>query len=182
MSLVSSGPAHRNIGQIPSGEFGMIKSGIVASLAYSLKDDEGTILDSADAQDPFTYLHGHGNIIPGLERALEGLKIGDRRKLSVTPEDGYGDVDETLRVVVEKSQLGAETAIKKGMRFGAQSEDGEEVVYTVVDVKGDEIFLDGNHPLAGVTLHFEVEVLKMREATSEELSHGHVHGPGGHHH
>jgi FKBP-type peptidyl-prolyl cis-trans isomerase SlyD len=160
----------------------MIKNGTVASLAYQLKDDSGRTLDSADAKDPFTYLHGHGNIIPGLEKALEGMKSGDKRKISVAPNEGYGDVDENLRIIVQKTQLGDVQDLQRGMRFGAQSDDGNELVYTVTDIKGDQIFLDGNHPLAGMTLHFEVEVLNTRAATAEELSHGHVHGPGGHHH
>lgn len=160
----------------------MIKNGTVASLAYSLKDDAGKILDSADSKDPFTYLHGHGNIISGLENALEGLKSGDKRKVTVGPKDGYGEIDENLRIIVQKSQLGDIPDLEKGMRFGAQQEDGEELVYTVSDIKGEVIHLDGNHPLAGVTLHFDVEVLSIRAATSEELAHGHVHGPGGHHH
>jgi len=159
-----------------------IKSGKVVDLAYQLTNSKGDVLDEADKNDPFTYLHGAQQIVPGLETALEGSKVGDKKKVSVQPEDGYGDVNPDLKLVVNRTQFPANAKIEQGMQFETHTPDGQGIIFTVEAVNGDKVHIDGNHPLAGQTLHFDVEVLKIRDATEEELSHGHVHGDGGHHH
>ena len=148
---------------------------------YTLTNDEGDLLDSSKDQDPLAYLHGFGNIIPGLEKALTGRSIGDTFKIEIAPEDGYGVRDNEMVQSVPRSAFEGVDDIEPGMQFQAQSPDGLQLV-TVIDIDGDEVILDGNHPMAGITLHFDVEVTDIREATREELEHGHVHGAGGHHH
>jgi FKBP-type peptidyl-prolyl cis-trans isomerase SlyD len=156
-----------------------ISTNHVVSIHYTLTNDAGEILDSSTGNDPLAYIHG--NIIPGLESALTGRALGDKFKVSIAPEDGYGLRDNEMMQNVPKSAFQGVDEILPGMQFQAQSPQGMTLV-TVVDVDGDEVILDGNHPMAGMTLHFEVEVADIRDATSEELEHGHVHGPGGHHH
>ena len=153
----------------------------VVMIHYTLTNDEGDLLDSSKDQDPLAYLHGFGNIIPGLEKALTGRSIGDTFKIEIAPEDGYGVRDNEMVQSVPRSAFEGVDDIEPGMQFQAQSPDGIQLV-TVIDIDGDEVILDGNHPMAGITLHFDVEVNDIREATREELEHGHVHGAGGHHH
>jgi FKBP-type peptidyl-prolyl cis-trans isomerase SlyD len=159
-----------------------IKNGSVVNLAYTLKNSEGDVLDQATGNDPFTYLHGAQQIVPGLETALSGLKQGDKKAVKVQPKDGYGEVDPSLKLTVNRTQFPAGMDIKPGMQFETQTQDGHGILFTVEGVAGEKVSIDGNHPLAGQTLHFEVEVLGIREATAEEKAHGHVHGAGGHHH
>lgn len=153
----------------------------VVSIHYKLTNDEGSILDSSEGQEPLAYLHGLGNIIPGLENALTGRAVGDKFTVTIPPADGYGERDNEMVQSVPKSAFQGVDQIEPGMQFQAQSPDGMQLV-TVIDVDGDEVILDGNHPMAGITLTFDVEVTEIRDATAEELDHGHVHGPGGHHH
>ena len=153
----------------------------VVLIHYTLTNDKGETLDSSAGGDPLAYLHGQGNIISGLERALEGRKAGDKLNVRVEPVDGYGVRDDALVQQVPRRQFGG-TNVSPGMQFHAQSPGGHQRVVTVTHIKGDMVTVDGNHPLAGEVLHFEVEVADVREATQEELEHGHVHGPGGHHH
>ena len=153
----------------------------VVSIHYKLTNDAGDILDSSEGQEPLAYLHGLGNIIPGLENALSGRALGDKFSVTVAPADGYGERDNEMVQSVPKSAFQGVDQILPGMQFQAQSPDGMQLV-TVVEVDGDEVILDGNHPMAGITLTFDVEVTEIRDATTEELEHGHVHGPGGHHH
>lgn len=160
----------------------MIKKDTVVSLSYILKNAMGEELDEAGADEPFAYLHGSGQIVPGLENRLEGMKIGDRQDITVAPEEGYGVMMPALVLDVERSNFPPGADIKPGMQFMAEGEGGREITFTVKGVAGDQITIDGNHPLAGETLHFSVEVLGVRDATKEELTHGHVHGEGGHHH
>lgn len=159
----------------------MIKEGQVVELSYVLKNGKGEELDRADAKQPLSYLHGYGQIIPGLEEALEGLKAGDKKSVTVEPKEAYGELNPDLRMKIEKSHFPAGAKIEPGMQFVAEMDQGH-IPFTVHKIENDHVFVDGNHPLAGETLHFEVEVLSMREATKEELEHGHAHGPGGHHH
>ena len=156
-----------------------IASNKAVTIHYTLKDDEGNVLDSSDGREPLTYLHGGGNIVPGLEAALEGKVEGDAIQATLTPEQAYGQRDEAnvRNIPVRKLQDGKP---KVGMRYRVQTPDGYEVAL-VTAVRGDYATVDGNHPLAGKTLHFDVKVVGVREATAEELEHGHVHGPGGHH-
>jgi FKBP-type peptidyl-prolyl cis-trans isomerase SlyD len=153
----------------------------VVTLAYTLKDDDDRIIDQSD-DGSFCYLHGASNIIPGLENALTGKAAGDELSVSVPPELGYGvhDVEKTQAVPRDMFPAGEE--IEAGMQFHAQGPDGQQLVVTVVKVEDERITVDGNHPLAGVRLNFDVKVLEVRAATREEIAHGHVHGPGGHHH
>jgi FKBP-type peptidyl-prolyl cis-trans isomerase SlyD len=152
----------------------------VVSIHYTLRDNEGHILDSSDGGAPLTYIQGIGNLIPGMEEGLEGRKVGEKLDIKVSPEKGYGVRNEGLIQQVPKSAFGGQE-VKTGMQFQAQSNEGAQVV-TVTEVGTDSVTIDGNHPLAGVELSFAVEVIDIRPATTEELDHGHVHGPGGHHH
>ena len=153
----------------------------VVIIHYTLKDDSGTVLDSSAGADPLAYIQGHGNLISGLEKALEGKTGGDRMAVSIAPADGYGVRDEALIQRVPRRSLQGAGEIRKGMQFQARTPDGMRM-FTVTGIVGDMVTLDGNHPLADKTLHFDVEIVEVREASAEELEHGHVHGPGGHHH
>lgn len=153
----------------------------VVSIHYTLKDDTGEIIDSSANGEPLSYLHGHGNLIPGLERELTGRKAGDRLLLKIAPSDGYGEYDRELVQNVPRRSLKGIANVKVGLRLQAQTPQGTRAV-TVTRLAGDMVTLDGNHPLAGKNLNFEVEVAAVRAATAEELAHGHVHGAGGHHH
>jgi FKBP-type peptidyl-prolyl cis-trans isomerase SlyD len=153
----------------------------VVLIHYTLTNDQGEVLDSSSGGEPLAYLHGSGNIIPGLEKALEGKQAGDKLVVKVAPADGYGERNDALIQQVPKRAFQGVAQIQPGMSFTAQSSQGPMQV-TVTAVAGDMVTVDGNHPLAGETLNFDVEVAEVRKATLEELSHGHVHGPGGHHH
>ncbi|MGH8481987.1 MAG: FKBP-type peptidyl-prolyl cis-trans isomerase [Nevskiaceae bacterium] len=153
----------------------------VAYIHYTLKDDAGAVIDSSAGGEPLAYLHGAGNIVPGLEKALEGKQTGEKLSVKVEPTAGYGVRDESLVQQVPRRSFQGVRDLQAGMRFHAQTERGP-IAVTVTQVQGDMITVDGNHALAGVTLNFEVEVTRVRDATPEELMHGHVHGPGGHHH
>ena len=158
-----------------------IAANCVAYIHYTLKDDSGSVIDTSEGGEPLAYLHGAGNIVPGLEKALEGKQAGAKVSVKVPPGEGYGVRDEALVQQVPKRSFQGVRELKPGMRFHAQTQQGP-VAITVIKVMGDMITVDGNHALAGVTLNFDVEVTKVRDATPEELIHGHVHGPGGHHH
>lgn len=158
----------------------VIQDGKVVYLKYLLKDSEGEVLDEADEKDPMIYLHGAEQIVPGLEDALEGLKVGDSKQVSVDPEDGYGVHDPKLKMAVDRSQFPEDVIPEEGMQFEVETDDGEDVIFTVTGVQGDKVHVDGNHPLAGEVLHFDVKVVNIREATQEEKDHGHAHD--GHHH
>ncbi len=153
----------------------------VVTIHYTLKDDSGAVLDSSSGGEPLAYIQGHGNLVAGLEKALEGKPDGTTLAVVVPAAEGYGTRDEALIQRVPKRALQGAGDIKKGMQFQARTDDGMRV-FTVMALVGDMVTLDGNHPLADQTLHFDVEVIGVREATREELEHGHVHGAGGHHH
>lgn len=160
----------------------MIKQHSVVTIHYELKNSEGEVLDSSKGQDPLVYLHGAGNIIVGLEEQLIGKKVGDVVEAVVSPEKGYGLPVDALIQTVPREAFGDEIEkVEVGMRFQAETEQGPvPVVVTAMDEK--TVTVDGNHPLAGQELHFTVSVSEVREASAEEIDHGHVHGPGGHHH
>ena len=149
----------------------------VVSFHYTLNDKDGRTLDTSAGRDAFAYLHGAGNIVLGLEEDMEGKKAGDTLHVEVPPAKGYGEFDQRLLQRVPLEKFGG-SKVEEGMQF--QTPDHQ--VWSVTEVKDGQVLLNGNHPLAGVTLLFNVEVTEVREATAEELSHGHVHGPGGHHH
>jgi FKBP-type peptidyl-prolyl cis-trans isomerase SlyD len=153
----------------------------VAIIAYTLKDTSGNVIDQADKNEPFAFIHGIGNIIPGLESALTGKTAGEQVVVAIEPAQGYGERDDALMQQLSKEMFEGVDEVKPGMQFHAQTNQGMSIV-TVSNVEGDTVTIDGNHPLAGVTLHFEVDIIDVREATGEELEHGHVHGPGGHNH
>jgi len=149
------------------------------TINYTLKNDAGEVLDSSEGKEPLTYLHGEGNIVPGLEAALEGKAVGDKVAVTLSPEQAYGQRDEKAIRNVPRRKL-PKGNVQVGTRFQMQTEAGV-VIGTVLALRGDYVTVDANHPLAGQTLHFDVSVVEIRDATAEELEHGHVHGPGGHH-
>ena len=153
----------------------------VVSIHYTLTDDTGKTIDSSAGGEPLAYLHGNGNLIPGLERALEGRQAGDALNVKISPAEGYGEHDKSLIQQIPRRVLKGIDNIHVGMQLQAQSDQGSRAV-TVTHVAGDMVTIDGNHPLAGQNLNFEIQIADVRAATEEELAHGHVHGPGGHHH
>jgi FKBP-type peptidyl-prolyl cis-trans isomerase SlyD len=153
----------------------------VATLEYTLRDGDGEVIDTTEGGTPLIYVHGTGSLIPGLELALEGKGPGDEVSVKIAPEDAYGERDDELIHSVERAALPQDEELELGMTLEAESEQGVQIV-TVVGFEKDDVLLDGNHPLAGVTLHFEVKVIDTRPASPEEIAHGHVHGEGGHAH
>lgn len=148
---------------------------------YTLTNDKGEVLDSSRGSEPLAYLHGVGNIIPGLEKALIGKQAGDTAKVTVPPAEAYGEHDAALIQQLPKRAFKGVGDLRVGMQLQAQSDRGMRII-TVTNIQGDMVTVDGNHALAGETLHFDVEIVEVRAATAEEMAHGHVHGPGGHHH
>lgn len=153
----------------------------VVTIHYTLRDDSDAVIDRSSAEEPLAYLHGHGNIIPGLERELTGRSAGERLTVRISPADGYGEYDKQLVQRVPRRTLKGIAGLRVGMRLQTSTGQGPRAV-TVTHIAGDMVTLDGNHPLAGKSLSFEVEITAVRSATEEELAHGHVHGHGGHHH
>ena len=153
----------------------------VAAFHYTLTDDEGQVIDSSEGREPLTYLHGSGQIVPGLEKQMEGRAVGDKFIADVAPEEGYGVRHAELMQEVPREAFQGVADIQPGMQFQGRGPQGE-INVTVTKVEDDKVFIDGNHPLAGKTLHFAIEVTDLRAATEEELAHGHVHGAGGHDH
>ncbi|MFT5368364.1 MAG: FKBP-type peptidyl-prolyl cis-trans isomerase SlyD [Candidatus Latescibacterota bacterium] len=153
----------------------------VAIIEYTLKNDEGEVLDTSEGDAPMAYIQGIGNLIPGLEGALEGKVVDDEVQVSIPPEKGYGVPDPELVEVVARDTFQGVDDLQVGMQFQAEGDDGTQVIW-ITDVEGDEVTIDGNHPLAGETLNFAVKVVGVRDASAEELDHGHVHGPEGHQH
>jgi FKBP-type peptidyl-prolyl cis-trans isomerase SlyD len=158
------------------------------TLDYELKGDDGELLDASEGEggEPIRYVHGYGMLVPGLEAALVGLHAGDEREVVVPAEAGYGERDETLVLEIERSEFPDPAAVEEGDEFVAESPDGDEIAMNVIEVKGDLVIVDANHPLAGQTLHYKVKVRDVRQATDEEVeraaadldeAHEHVHGP-----
>lgn len=157
-----------------------VASEMVVSFHYKLHNNDGELLDSSDAE-PMPYLHGAENIVPGLEKAMVGKKVGDKFEVKVSAAEGYGErIDGSA--VVPRSQLPADVELKPGMSMLAEGPEGQAFPLWIVKVSDEEVTVDPNHPLAGVELNFQVEIAAIRAATAEELEHGHPHGPGGHHH
>jgi FKBP-type peptidyl-prolyl cis-trans isomerase SlyD len=153
----------------------------VVSIHYTLTNDKGETIDSSAGGEPLTYLQGNGNLIPGLENALDGKQPGDKLQVKIAPADGYGEYNKALVQSVPRRSFKGIKDVRVGMQFQVQGEGGPRAV-TVTHLAGDMVTVDGNHALAGQNLNFDVEVTEVRVATEEELAHGHVHGPGGHHH
>ena len=158
-----------------------ITTGSVVLFDYTLTDDDKDIIDSSTGSEPLAYIHGEGQIVPGLEAAMEGKSAGDSFKVTVTPEEGYGVHDPENISVVPADQIEGGEELEEGMQLHTEGEFGEETVL-ITKIEGNNVTIDGNHPLAGLTLHFDVTIREVRPATEEELDHGHVHGPEGHQH
>lgn len=158
----------------------MITDNTVVEINYTLRDKDGNILDQTKGE-PLAYLHGHHNLIPGFESQMTGLKPGDKKSFEVEAKDGYGESREDLKFGMKKADFGGHP-IKEGAMVGLQGPRGETIRARILSIQGEEVQLDANHPLAGQKLFFEVEIVKLRPGSEEEIAHGHVHGPGGHHH
>jgi len=158
-----------------------IAKNTVVSIAYQVRTQDGVLVDEAPANQPLEYLQGHNNLIIGLENALEGKEVGDKFEVRVQPEEGYGEYNENMVQRVPKDVFQGVDEVVVGMRFLADTDIGP-VPVVITEVDGDEVVVDGNHMLAGQELHFTVEVVGTREATLEEIAHGHVHGAHDHHH
>ena len=156
----------------------LIGNDCVAVIDYTLKDDDGDILDASQNAE-FSYLHGAQNTISGLESALAGKQAGEKIAVMIAPEDGYGERDLERVQVVPRDMFASDDEITAGMQFHAQSPAGQMMVITVAEVDGDEVVIDGNHAMVGMNLHFDVDVIEVRQATAEELEHGHAHAGGG---
>ena len=153
----------------------------VMGFHYTLKDKAGTVIDSSEGKDPLYVMLGRGHIVRGLDAVLPSMNVGDKQTIIVPPEDGYGAVNEDLRLKVRLDQFPPGTNLKQGDQFQTSQEPGSPV-FTVMKVEAEDIYIDGNHPLAGVDLHFDIEVMEKRPADAEELAHGHAHAPSGHAH
>jgi FKBP-type peptidyl-prolyl cis-trans isomerase SlyD len=152
-----------------------IDDNTVASIHYTLTNSAGEMLDSSQGNDPLIYLHGAANLIPGLEKELKGKSAGHSMQVKVAPEEGYGPVHDGLIDIVPKTAFQGVDTIEPGMAFEAQGEDGQTRRITVTAINGDDVTVDANHPLAGVELHFDVEIVEVRDATEEEIANGHAH-------
>jgi FKBP-type peptidyl-prolyl cis-trans isomerase SlyD len=154
----------------------------VVTINYTVTDPDGAVLDTSDGDEPLSYIQGTDSLVPGLERALEGKSPTDRIAVTVSPEDGYGVRDDALVIALPRSQFTSVGAVEVGMQFEMQGEEDSRIV-TVTSMDDDTVTVDANHPMAGVTLRFDVSIVGVRPATAEELEHGHAHGAdGGHHH
>ena len=152
------------------------------SIEYTLTNEAGEVIDSSVGGAPLVYLHGANAIIVGLERALEGKSAGDQLQVSIPPADAYGEYSPELVAVLNRSMFEGVDQLELGMQFHASAPDGGVQIVTIREIEGDEVTVDGNHPLAGMRLNFDVKVVNVRDASPEELAHGHIHGEGGHHH
>jgi len=156
----------------------LVADQLVVGIDYTLRDEEGELIDSNEGYPPLEFLQGFGQIIPGLEQALNGLAVGDEKHVVVAPEDGYGEYQPEAFETVPLDAFPEDMDVEEGMEIQVQDDDGQLLQAIVAEVDGDEVTLDFNHPLAGVTLHFDVRIASLRAATAEELDHGHVHGEG----
>jgi FKBP-type peptidyl-prolyl cis-trans isomerase SlyD len=159
-----------------------VGKGSVVSVDYELRLGDGKVVDASEPGQPLSYIHGEGQIVPGLERALEGLSAGDARSVVVEPGDGYGPRDARGVQEVPRNAFPAEMVPQAGMELMAEGPEGESVPFVIREVRPETVVIDLNHPLAGETLHFAVTIREIRAATPEELEHGHVHGEGDDHH
>lgn len=154
----------------------------VIAIDYTLTNETGEVLDSSEGSEPLVYLHGAGNIIAGLENALTGKAVGDELEVSVEPADAYGEYSAELITNIGREMFEGVDQLEVGMQFHASAPDGGMQIVTIRDIEGDEVTIDGNHPLAGQQLNFKVKIASIRAASEEEIAHGHVHGEGGHQH
>jgi FKBP-type peptidyl-prolyl cis-trans isomerase SlyD len=157
-----------------------IGEGRVVRMNYTLRDENGATIESSQGREPLTYLHGLGHLIPGLEKTLDGAQAGLKTTVTVLPQDAYGEKDPQAVIRAARGDFPEGLTLEPGVEVQAETPDGP-ITFIVISIEGDDVVLDANHPLAGKTLTFDVEVLEVREATADELAHGHVHGPGGAH-
>lgn len=158
----------------------MIGKNAVVSINYTLTNDAGEVMDTSEGREPLTYLHGANNLIPGLEKEMEGKTSGQSFKVTIPPAEAYGESNPELVQTLSKDMFKGVDKVEPGMGFTAQGPQGEQhIVVTAVD--GDQVTIDANHPMAGKTLHFAVEIVNVRDASEEEIEHGHVHD-GSHDH
>ncbi|KRW62643.1 FKBP-type peptidyl-prolyl cis-trans isomerase [Pseudomonas sp. TTU2014-080ASC] len=160
----------------------LIAANKAVSIDYTLTNDAGEVIDSSEGAAPLVYLHGASNIIRGLEKALEGKQAGDELNVSVEPEEAYGEFSPELVATLNRSMFEGVDELEVGMQFHASAPDGGMQIVTIRELDGDDVIVDGNHPLAGQRLNFKVKVVSVRDASAEEVAHGHIHGEGGHHH
>ena len=153
----------------------------VIGIHYTMKNDVGEVLESSHGGHPMLYLADSGQVLLTLDKEIQGLAVGETKSVTLAAKDAYGEINPALKMNVKIGQFPAGTEVKTGLQFRASNEPGTPL-FRVINVLGEEVFIDGNHPLAGQTLHFDVEVTEKREATKEEIDHGHAHGDGGHHH
>ncbi|MCK5820830.1 MAG: peptidylprolyl isomerase [Bacteroidales bacterium] len=158
-----------------------IEKNKVVSMHYTLKDDKGEIMDTSEGKSPLSFIQGNGQLIPGLESQLEGKEKEVKMQVTIAPADAYGEFREDMVFKVGKEGFKGEEELQVGMQVEVELEQGKSIA-VVSSIEGEKVTLDLNHPLAGQTLHFDVEIMDVRDATEEELSHGHAHGEGGHQH
>ena len=153
-----------------------VTAGKVVFFHYTLRDEHGEVLDTSEGSLPLPYLHGSGNIVPGLERQMAGRAVGDRFAAVVPPEEGYGVPEGPGPQAIPRDAFPDDAELEEGMQFMAEDDDGETIPLWVLSIEEDSIVVDRNHPLAGTTLHFQVEITEIRDATEDEIDHGHPHG------
>lgn len=158
-----------------------IEDDMIVSLDYTLRLNNDEIIDSSQGREPLEFIQGQGHIIPGLERELYGMEVGDERRVTVAPGEGYGERDENRIQIVTRDAFSPNTELEPGLGVQMQDPQSGQVIQGVISqINGDNVVIDFNHPLAGETLHFDVAIAGLRPASPEELNHGHVHGPHGH--
>lgn len=160
----------------------LIAANKAVAIDYTLTNDAGEVIDSSAGGAPLAYLHGAGNIIAGLEKALLGKQAGDEVNVSIEPEEAYGEYSAELITTLSRAMFEGVDELEVGMQFHASGPDGGMQIVTIRDIDGDDVTVDGNHPLAGQRLTFQVKIVSVRDASAEEVAHGHIHGEGGHHH
>lgn len=154
----------------------------VVTFNYILKDDNGALLDSTEKGGPFSFISGNHQILPGLEEAIGNMIIGSKKNIKLAAADAYGEYDENAVQKINRTLFPEEAELEIGMTYFAHSPEGQHLQFVITEMENDDITVNFNHPLAGKNLEFDVELLDVRDATPEEISHGYVHGPGGHHH
>lgn len=154
----------------------------VVTINYTLKDEKGTVIDSTENNPPFSYLSGNHQILPGLEEKIDEMIIGSSKNVVLEPKDAYGEFKDDAVQKINKKEFPEGTNLEKGMNFVANTPEGQQMPFYIQEIEGEEITIDFNHPLAGQKLEFDVKLVDVRDATSEEITHGHAHGGDGHHH
>lgn len=158
-----------------------VKSNQVITITYTLKDDVGNVIEVTNKENPFSFISGNDQILPKLEENINGMLIGSKRTVTLTPEEAYGIYNESSIQTIDRSEFPENANLEEGMSFITDTPDGQQMPFVIKKIDGEVITLDFNHPLAGRRLTFDLELLNLRDATQDELLHGHIHGPGGNH-